>query len=72
MTKGSWIQEDISRHIKNCKQCHETDIENARVKHDVPGKVSERDVPTAKLAAMCPDGCSIYRAYLRWLAEPEW
>lgn len=72
MTKGSWIHDDVSRHFKACTQCHETDVENKRRKHDHPGHVSERDVPEESLAAMCPDGRAIYRAYLRWLAEPDW
>lgn len=71
MTKGSWIHDDVGRHLKSCAQCRAADPESARVKHDSPGKVSERDVPAEKLAAMCPDGRSIYRSYLRWLAEPD-
>ena len=71
MTKGSWIHDDVSRHLAACAQCCGVDPENKRVKHSVPGRVSERDVPAAALSAMCPDGRSIYRSYLRWLAEPD-
>lgn len=71
MTRGSWIHDDVSRHFGSCAQCRETDAENKRRKHDKPGQVSERDIPTEVLAKMCPDGRSIYRSYLRWLAEPE-
>lgn len=71
MSKGSWIHDDVSRHFGACAQCRATDVENKRHKHERPGRVSERDVPAAVLAAMCPDGRSIYRSYLRWLAEPD-
>ena len=72
MTKGSWIHDDVSRHLDACAQCRGADPEGRRRKHAQPGLVSERDVPAEALAAMCPDGRAIYRAYLRWLAEPEW
>jgi hypothetical protein len=71
VTKGSWIHDDVSRHFGRCAQCRSADPENKRVKHGQPGRVSERDVPAEAMAAMCPDGRSIYRAYLRWLSEPE-
>lgn len=71
MTRGSWIHDEVSRHFRNCAQCSAADPENRRVKHDKPGHVSERDVPTDALAAMCSDGRVIYRSYLRWLAEPD-
>lgn len=71
MTKGSWIHDDVSRHLDACAQCRGADVENRRVKHDKPGYVSERDVPAEALAAMCPAGRAIYRSYLRWLAEPD-
>ncbi len=28
-------------------------------------------VPDEVLVKLCPDGRAIYRAYLRWLAEPD-
>lgn len=71
MTRGSQIHDDLGRHFINCAQCRSTDVENRRKKHGEPGHVSERDVPPEALAAMCPDRRSIYRAYLRWLMEPE-
>ena len=71
MTTGSWIHDDVSRHIGSCVQCREADPENKRHKNDKPGQVSERDVPTEAIAAMCPDGRGLYRSYLRWLAEPD-
>lgn len=71
MSKGSWIHDDVSRHFDKCSQCRAADVENKRVKHARPGHVSERDVPAEALAALCPDGRSIYRSYLRWLAEPD-
>lgn len=71
MTRGSWIHDDVGRHLGDCARCRRADPERHRVKHKAPGQVSERDVPAETLAAMCPDGRSIYRAYLRWLAEPE-
>jgi hypothetical protein len=52
-------------------QCREADPENKRIKHDKPGQVSEDDLPAGVLMAMCFDGRAIYRAYLRWLAEPD-
>jgi hypothetical protein len=72
MTRGSWIHDDVSRHFDACAQCRTADPESKRIKHNKPDEVSERDVPAPTLAAMCPDGRSIYRAYLRWLAEPDW
>lgn len=72
MTKGSWIHDDVLRHIAACAQCREADPENKRHKHDKPGQVTERDVPADAIAAMCADGRAIYRSYLRWLAEPDW
>jgi hypothetical protein len=71
VTRGSWIHDDLRGHFAACAQCRGADPENKRVKRDEPGRVSERDVPAATLAAMCPDGRSIYRSYLRWLAEPD-
>ena len=71
MTRGSWIHDDVGRHLSGCARCREADPESRRRKHAVPGKVSERDVPAEVMAAMCPDGRSIYRSYLRWLAEPD-
>lgn len=71
MSKGSWIHDDVSRHFGSCTQCRATDAENKRRKHDKPGQVTESDVPAEVFAAMCPDGRAIYRAYLRWLAEPD-
>ena len=71
MSKGSWIHDDVSRHLAACAQCRGVDVENRRVKHAELGRVSERDVPAEAIAAMCPDGRAIYRSYLRWLAEPD-
>jgi hypothetical protein len=71
VTRGSWIHDDVSRHFEACAQCRGVDPESKRVKHDVPGQVSECDVPATVIAAMCPAGRSIYRSYLRWLAEPD-
>lgn len=71
MSKGSWIVDDVSRHLKACSQCRAVDPENRRAKHAKPGQVSERDVPAEALAAMCPDGRAVYRSFLRWLAEPD-
>jgi hypothetical protein len=71
VTRGSWIHDDVARHFKDCTQCREVDPESARIKHPKPGRVSERDVPAEKLAALCTRGRSIYLSYLRWLVEPE-
>lgn len=71
MSKGSWIHDEVSRHFGVCVPCRETDAENKRRKHDKPGQVTESDVPAEVFAALCPDGRAIYRAYLRWLAEPD-
>ena len=68
MTKGSWIAEDSSRHFRACMQCRATDAENVRVAQ--PEEL-RRTIPGEVLAKMCPDGRSIYRSYLRWLADPE-
>jgi hypothetical protein len=72
MTRGSWIHDDLSRHFDKCARCRSADPESARKKHEDPGLVSERDVPAETLARMCPEGRSIYRSYLQWLAEPDW
>lgn len=72
MSKGSWIHDDVVRHFKDCAQCRAIDPEASRTRHKNPGHVSEDDVPAEKIAALCPDGRSIYRSYLRWLAEPDW
>jgi hypothetical protein len=69
VTKGSWIAEDVSRHFRSCTQCREVKPEEARVRQ--PERL-RRTVPDEVLAAMCPDGRSIYQSYLRWLAEPDW
>ena len=71
MTKGSWIHDDVSRHFNSCTRCRETDPESKRRNHDKPGQTSKRDIPEETFAAMCANGRAIYRAYLRWLAEPE-
>jgi hypothetical protein len=70
VTAGSWIHSDVVRHFKSCAQCKAVDPEAARIKRPVPGAVTENDVPFEKLAALCSDGRSIYRSYLRWLGEP--
>ncbi len=66
MSKGSWIQQDVSRHFGSCPTCAWLQPEDERVSR--PGR---RDVSDETLAAMCPAGRSIYRSYLRWLAEPD-
>jgi hypothetical protein len=67
VSKGAWIHDDVDRHFKACPQCRQLEPEKERVAS--PGR---RDVSAGTLAAMCPDGRSIYRSYLRWLAEPDW
>lgn len=69
MTKGAWIAEDVSRHFRACPQCREVHVEEIRVQQP---EVLRRSVPDEVIASMCPDGRSIYRSYLRWLAEPDW
>ena len=71
MTRGSWIHDDISRHLAACARCRAADPEGHRARRDEPGLVSDRDVPAEIFAAMCPDGRAIYLAYLRWIAEPD-
>lgn len=66
MTRGSWIHDDISGHLRDCAKCRETNPEAERLR-----RPSLRDVSDETLAARCPEGRSIYRAYLRWIAEPE-
>lgn len=68
MTRGSWIHDDVSRHFGACAQCREVKPEEARIAQP---EALCRTVPDVVLAAMCPDGRSIYRSYLRWLAEPD-
>jgi len=68
MTTGAWIHDAVSRHVGACVQCQSTDAENVRVAQ--PERL-RRTVPAEVLAKMCPDGRAIYRAYLRWLAEPD-
>jgi len=71
MSSGSWIHDDVVRHFRGCVQCQRADPEASRAKHKKPGHVSEDDVPAHKIAALCQDGRSIYRSYLRWLAESD-
>lgn len=68
MTKGSWIHDDLVRHLKACAQCRAVQPEDVRVAQP---KARRRTVPDGVLAKMCSDGRSIYRSYLRWLAEPD-
>lgn len=75
MTKGSWICDDVSRHFgsslikASCSRCSTVDPETVRTAQPEPLR---RTIPDKVLAKMCPDGRRIYRAYLRWLAEPDW
>ena len=71
MTAGSWIHDKLSEHLAGCARCRAADPETHRVKHDTPGLVSVNDVPPAVWAKLCPEGASIYRAWLKWLGEPE-
>lgn len=68
MTKGSWIHDDLSDHLKRCAQCREVNAEGIRVRRPEGQRLSVDD---ATLAALCQAGRSIYRSYLRWLAEPD-
>lgn len=68
MSQGAWIHDDVSRHFRTCAQCKATDAENVRVAQPKAARLS---LPDDVMAKMCPDGRSIYRSYLRWLAEPE-
>jgi hypothetical protein len=69
VSRGSWIHDDVARHFGSCPQCKGVNPEEVRVRQP---QAIRRTVPDAVLAAMCPDGRSIYRSYLRWLAEPDW
>lgn len=71
MSSGSWIHDDVSRHFRACGQCRDTDAENKRVAHRMSGAEADREALAEALGAMCHNGRAIYRAYLRWLAEPE-
>ena len=68
MTKGAWMAEDVGRHLRSCAQCCEVKPEEVRISQP---EAWRQTVPDAVLAAMCPDGRTIFRAYLRWLAEAE-
>jgi hypothetical protein len=68
MTKGSWIHDDLSGHLDRCMQCRAVDAESVRTRRPEGQRLS---VDAETLAALCPDGRSIYRSYLRWLAEPD-
>lgn len=69
MTKGSQIHDDTSLHFRSCVQCREVNPEAARCSQP---EALRRTVPDEVLAKMCPNGRVIYRAYLRWLVEPDW
>lgn len=64
MTYGSRIHDELGRHFGSCEQCRLTNPEHERVAR--PGR---GDVSDTTWRAMCPDGRSIYRAYLQWLAD---
>lgn len=66
MTQGVQAHTDVSRHFKVCPRCRLLDPEAERTAY--PGK---RTISDGTMAAMCIDGRRIYRAYLRWLSEPE-
>lgn len=74
MSKDSWIHDDVVRHFGSfritgsCSQCRDVRPEETRIAQ--PEKL-RRTLPDEVLAKMCPDGRSIYRSYLRWLAEPD-
>jgi hypothetical protein len=68
VTRGSWIHDDIVRHFRSCAQCRDVKPEEVRIQQLPALRLT---VPATTLAAMCPDGRSIYRSYLRWLAEPD-
>ena len=67
MTKGSWIHDDVARHFNACAKCREVNPEAIRVSQP---EARRRTVPGEVLIALCSEGRAIYRAYLRWLAEP--
>ena len=68
MTRGSWIHDSLSGHLDRCVQCRAVNAEKVRVTRPEAQRLAVDD---ATLAALCPDGRSIYRSYLRWLAEPD-
>lgn len=68
MTKGSWIHDDAVAHFKRCAQCRAANPEAVRVQRPEGQRLAVDD---ETLAALCSDGCSIYRSYLRWLAKPD-
>lgn len=68
MSRGSWIFDDVVRHFESCAQCLPVRPDDVRVAQ--PASL-RHVVPDSVLAALCPDGRAFYRAYLRWLAEPD-
>lgn len=68
MTRGSGVHDDVSRHFGVCSQCASVQPESVRVAQP---EALRRTVPDDVLVKLCLAGRSIYRAYLRWLAEPD-
>jgi len=68
VTRGSRIHDDVRRHFGSCARCKGVDPEATRIQQPA---ATRRSVPAATLKALCPSGRSIYRAYTRWLAEPD-
>jgi hypothetical protein len=68
VTRGSKIHDEVSDHFRRCAQCSGANPEEIRIRQAPALRLT---VPDAVIATLCPVGRPIYRAYLRWLAEPD-
>jgi hypothetical protein len=66
MSRGSAVHDELGRHFRSCVQCRAANPEAKRLKDP-----KRRTVPQETLDAMCPIGRSVYKSYVRWLAEPD-
>jgi len=68
VTRGSGVHDELGEHLELCVQCRLVNAEGVRIARP---REQRHAVDAETLAALCPEGRSIYRAYLSWLAEPD-
>jgi hypothetical protein len=74
VSQGSWIHDEVVRHFGSprltagCAQCAAVRAEEIRIAQPLARR---KTIPDEVLGQMCSAGRSIYRSYLRWLAEPD-
>lgn len=66
MTRGSRIHDELGEHFRICSRCRDANPEKTRLQQPLSLR---HNIPATTLAALCPAGCHIYQAYLRWLTE---